>query len=240
MRLWIARSTFFFFASAACRTAAAADAVPVVFEQPQDVLMIWAERAGLVAMVISAALTLYVLAARGRRITDGQSKWLLFIGLCVLPIPVAFLGGGVGMEQSKQVDFCASCHKPMGPFITDMKAPKSDHLAAMHYKNWYIHEDHCWTCHTDYGVAGTITAKLTGLNHISRVALGAWDPPIKLYGPYNWTICLVCHANSALFRAPRADADAHEGVLASVMKGGAGCTDCHKSAHPGREKRASR
>ena len=32
---------------------------------------------------------------------------------------------------------------------------KSETLAAKHYKNRFIRENQCYTCHSDYGVAGT-------------------------------------------------------------------------------------
>lgn len=212
----------------------------ILFEAPQDVVLVWATRVGLVLMTLSVALTLFVLLARRRRLMEPQSRWMLFLGLCVFPIPVVLLSGGVGMEESKKVAFCGTCHEPMGPFVKDMLAPKSDSLAAAHYKNWLIQRDHCWTCHSDYGIAGTARAKLTGLQHIARVAFDAWEPPVELKGPYRWTICLGCHSNSARFKAPRGDATAHEGVIAEVLADKAGCTDCHGAAHPPRETRASR
>jgi len=128
----------------------------------------------------------------------------------------------------------------MGPFVEDMRAPGSENLAAVHYKNWLIQRDHCWTCHSDYGIAGTARAKLMGLAHIARATFGAWEPPIKLSRPYRWTICLGCHGNSARFKAPRGDASAHDGVVQSVVSGEVGCTDCHGQAHPPREQRSSR
>ncbi len=203
-------------------------------------MLVWATRAGLVLMTISVALTLFVLLARRQRLMEPQTRWMLFLGLCVLPVPVALVSGGVGMEESKDVAFCRSCHAPMGPFVEAMLDPTSDELAAVHYKNWLIQRDHCWTCHSDYGVAGTARAKLTGLTHIARVTFGWWEPPIRMRHPYNWTICLGCHSNSARFRAPRSDASAHEGVVEAILRGEAGCTDCHESAHPPREARATR
>lgn len=216
------------------------EAPPVVFEAPEDVVLVWATRAGLVLMTLSITLTLFVLLKRRQRLLEPQSRWMLFFGLCAFPIPVALLSGGVGMESSKEVAFCSSCHQPMGPFVADMREPASENLAAIHYKNWLIQRDHCWTCHSDYGIAGTARAKLMGLNHIARATFGAWEPPIKLSRPYRWTICLGCHSNSARFRAPRGDASAHEGVIQAVVSGQAGCTDCHAAAHPPRERRSSR
>ena len=210
------------------------------FQPPRDVVFMWAERAGLTVMLVSVAVILFVLVMRRHRLMEGQSKWLLFVGLCVLPIPVTFLSSGVGMEESKGVQFCSSCHKPMGPFVDDMKAPDSKSLAATHYKNWFIQVNQCWTCHSDYGIAGTAGAKLRGLLHIAQGAVGAWERPIKLHHPYRWTICLGCHANSARFKAPRAAGTAHDGVVNAVLKGAAACTGCHHPAHPAPERRASR
>lgn len=212
----------------------------VIFEPPEDVVLFWARRAGLVIMIFSVLLISFVLVTRRGRLLENLSKWLLFLGLCVLPVPVLFLSSGVGMEESKSVNFCSSCHKPMGPFVRDMKNPDSDTLAALHFKNRYIQSDQCWTCHSDYGVAGTAKAKIRGLTHISYVALDAWQPPIKLFKPYNWRICLQCHAESALFRSPRNGGEAHDGVLAGVLKGETTCGDCHGLAHPAREARSSK
>lgn len=113
-------------------------------------------------MTVSIALTLFVLFTRRRRLMELESKWILFFGLCVFPIPVTLLSAGVGMEESKQVAFCGSCHQPMGPFVADMRAPASDNLAAVHYKNWLIQRDHCWTCPSDYGIAGTARGGIGG------------------------------------------------------------------------------
>jgi len=227
-------------ALSASSVALAGGAQPGVFEAPEDIVLVWATRAGLVLMTLSTTLTLFILLTRRQRLMELQSKWILFFGLCVFPIPVTLLSAGVGMEESKQVAFCASCHQPMGPFVEDMRAPGSEDLAAVHYKNWLIQRDHCWTCHSDYGIAGTTRAKLLGLNHIARVTLGAWEPPIQLSSPYRWTICLGCHSNSARFKAPRGDASAHDGVVEAVSSGQTGCTDCHGLAHPPREERSAR
>ncbi|MBI4027281.1 MAG: NapC/NirT family cytochrome c [Verrucomicrobia bacterium] len=218
----------------------AAAAETGAFERPEDVVLLWARRAGLVVMFISVTLTLFVLLLRRKRLMESQSKWLLFLGLCVFPIPVVLLSSGVGMEESKSVKFCSSCHQPMGPFVNDMQNPASETLAAIHYKNSLIQHEQCWTCHSDYGISGTAKAKLTGLSHIAAVTLNTWTPPIKLPGAYPWRICLGCHGNSARFKAPRKEPAAHEGLVAEVLKGGLACTDCHPSAHPPREQRSTR
>lgn len=210
----------------------------VVFEPPEDVILGWAKRACLVVTILSLALILLILVWRRNRLMEASSKWLLFLGLCVLPVPVAFLSSGIGMEESKAVEFCHACHAPMDPFVHDMMDPESDTLAALHYKKRYIQHEQCWTCHSDYGIAGTGEAKLTGLIHITKFTTGDWEAPIHLYNPYKWTICLECHANSTLFKEPREDPEAHDGVLEAVMGGELGCTDCHSTAHPDPEERS--
>ena len=212
----------------------------VIFEPPEDVVLLWAKRGGLLVMVCSLLLTIFVLVTRRGRVMESQSKLLLFVGLCVFPVPVLFLSAGVGMEESKHVSFCSSCHGPMGPFVNDMEDPESEDLAALHFRNRYIQSNQCWTCHSDYGIAGTTRAKLRGLTHITYATLDLWEAPIALSMPYNWKICLGCHAESGLFKAPRNDAEAHDGVIAEVLKGDLTCGDCHGLAHPAREARSSK
>ena len=204
----------------------------VVFAQPEDVILQWARRACLVMTLLSAALIAFVLVFRRARLAEAQSKGLLFLGICVLPIPVTFLSAGIGMEESKAVSFCGSCHAPMGPFVRDMENAASETLAAVHYKNRYLQREQCWNCHSDYGIAGTASAKTTGIVHMVKYTSGRWEPPIRLFAPYKWRICLGCHAESALFKAPRGDGSAHDGVVRAVLAGETGCTDCHAPAHP--------
>ncbi len=209
---------------------------PVAFTPAKDHVQIWAMRAGLAVMVFSLLLNIFVLVMHRGRLMESQAKWLLFFGLCVLPIPVMFLSNSVGVEVSKEVKFCQSCHEPMGPFVDDMMDPNSRSMAAIHYKNRLIQTKQCWTCHTDYGVAGTARAKLTGLIHISKYALDTWEPPIMQPHPYQWTICLECHAEAASFKAE----PFHKGSVEAVLRGEGRCTACHRMAHPGRMERSRR
>ena len=103
-----------------------------VFVQPEDMVLMWAERAALVVALFSVMLLLFVLLKRRQRLMEGQSKWLLFLGLCVFPVPIVLLSAGIGMEESKKVEFCHSCHASMDPFVDDMMDPDSDYLAAIH------------------------------------------------------------------------------------------------------------
>jgi hypothetical protein len=67
------------------------------FKPPEDVILLWARRTGLVLMLVSVLVTLFVLVVRRHRLMESQSMWLLFLGLCVLPVPVAFVSSGVAL-----------------------------------------------------------------------------------------------------------------------------------------------
>jgi len=181
----------------------------------------------------SGALVAYTLITRRRRITEEQSKWLLFLGVAVLPIPAVLLSGVVGVEHSKAVSFCNSCH-PMDPFLDDMRDIDSETLAAVHFKNRFIQKEHCYTCHTDYGIFGTMEAKLAGLGHIYMDATGRWDAPISLSKPYQFRICLNCHAGALKFELE----EDHEDVIEEVVNGETDCTECHEMGHPERDDRS--
>ena len=181
----------------------------------------------------AAGLILYTIAFRRNRFDEASSKWMLFLGVCLLPAPVMMLSTAVGLEQSKEVQFCASCHV-MRPFIDDLKNPASKTLAALHYQNRFIQREHCYRCHTDYGILGTMEAKKQGLGHIWKETTGSYTLPIKLSKPYSYTICLDCHAESARFNKEAA----HDGVVKETLAGTGKCLDCHDSPHPAPETRS--
>jgi len=112
-----------------------------------------------------AVLDLILLAIAWRSLRAGtESKasraWLL-VAVGLVPVSVAFLASAHGLERSTTVAACGSCHL-MTPYVADLGNVKSETLAAVHAKNRYIRERHCYTCHSDYGLAGTIQAKLAG------------------------------------------------------------------------------
>jgi nitrate/TMAO reductase-like tetraheme cytochrome c subunit len=181
----------------------------------------------------ASALIIYTLAFRRDRLQEASSKWMLFTGICLLPTPVMFLSTAVGLEQSKNVEFCASCHV-MNPFVDDLKNPASKTLAAVHYKNRYIQREQCYRCHTDYGILGTMEAKMSGLGHIWKAGTGSYKLPIKMSKPYNFAICLDCHADSAKFDKEAA----HIGVVKETAAGIGNCLDCHDAPHPPPETRS--
>jgi nitrate/TMAO reductase-like tetraheme cytochrome c subunit len=203
------------------------------YRPPRDFARKWAKAMGFALMGGSGVLIAYTLGWRRHRLDEASSKWMLFTGICLLPTPVMFLSTAVGLEQSKNVEFCMSCHV-MDPFVKDLKDPKSKNLAALHYQNRYIQREHCYRCHTDYGVLGTMEAKMAGLGHVWKAATGSYTLPIHMRKPYNYLICLDCHAGSAKFDKEAA----HDGVVAETASGKSNCLDCHDAPHPPPETRS--
>jgi nitrate/TMAO reductase-like tetraheme cytochrome c subunit len=205
----------------ACGAGSAADA------SPREIVRIWAKVINLGLASAAGLLILYALSFRRQRLEEAGSKWMLFLGVCVLPTPVMLLSAAVGLEQSKKVEFCMSCHV-MQSFTQDLKDPASKTLAALHYQNRYIQREHCYRCHTDYGILGTMEAKKAGLGHVWKAATGSYKLPIAMAKPYNYSICLDCHADSAKFNQEAA----HDGVVQETLTGKSKCLDCHDAPHP--------
>jgi cytochrome c nitrite reductase small subunit len=212
---------------------AKAGAEAAVYGGPHDIAEDWARIIGWSLAALSAGLILYTLIFRRNRLMEPQSKWLLFLGVCVAPVPISFLSTAVGLEQSKRVDFCSSCHV-MEPFIEDMRDPDSDTLAAVHFRNRYIPHEQCYNCHSDYGIFGTAEAKLAGLRHVWKESTKTYELPIKIHKPYNYTICLNCHGQAA----PFLEYEDHHDAVKSVLAGEASCIECHDEIHPPREDRS--
>ncbi len=213
---------------------------PLLLAQPpgpahelrKDYVMEWAGRISLFGVVAALALIGFVLFFRRRHIAAAASQWMLFIGICVMPLPVMLLGSAVGLERAKDVSFCRQCHV-MRLFVADMEDPRSERLAAVHFKNRYIQRSHCYVCHTDYGLFGTMEAKLAGMGHIWKESTGSFELPVRIARPYRFMICLDCHAHSAKFDRVRQ----HKDLVTQVARGEAGCTSCHGSSHPSPEQR---
>lgn len=182
-------------------------------------------------------LALLVFAWRGLRhgITPTSRGWL-FVGVGLVPLMVAFLSFAHGLEESATVSACGSCHV-MKPFVQDLQNVKSDTLAATHFKNRYIRENQCYTCHSNYGLGGTIKAKFEGLGHVWRYTLGGYTLPIKLAQPYPNVRCLGCHGASQKFQ----NATGHpKEDMHGLLDGTVSCIGCHGPAHPEQKKAASR
>lgn len=172
---------------------------------------------------------------RSSSVTPTSRGWL-FVAVGLVPVMVAFLSFAHGLEESATVSACGSCHV-MAPFVQDLENVKSDTLAAIHFKNRYIRENQCYTCHSNYGLGGTIKAKFEGLGHVWRYTVGTYTSPIKIADPYPNVRCLGCHGASQKFLNaaghPKED-------MRSLMDGTMPCIGCHGPAHPEQKKADSR
>ena len=192
----------------------------------QDPVEHAAARFLVVLAIIGAAVAIYsLLKYRGAAV--GPVSWVLLI-VGAVAAPLLVVGGGTVLvfERAERVEFCASCHLTMKSFVDDMKDSKSHSLAALHFKNRYIPDNQCYSCHTSYGLFGTVQAKKEGLNDVYRYYTRTYHLPIKLRTPYPNTDCLKCHAGSVKWEA------AHEDYKDALFSGEATCMQCHADANP--------
>jgi cytochrome c nitrite reductase small subunit len=157
----------------------------------------------------------------------GPISWgLLLTGAVIFPLFMTGVGTVLVFERAERVEFCNSCHLTMQAFVDDMKNPASSSLASLHYKNRYIPDDQCYSCHTSYGIFGTVEAKKEGMNDVYKYFTRTYHLPIKLRHPYPNTDCLKCHAGSAKWLAAHAD------FKDSLFSGEATCMQCHADSNP--------
>lgn len=196
----------------------------------------WARGLGVAFVVLALVLLAMAWRALRREGVTPVLRQFLVVPLIVLPVAIVFFGYSYGIEQSSTVGSCGSCHV-MKPYVADLHDPGSDTLAAVHYKNRYIQDRHCYTCHADYGLFGTMEAKMAGMGHVARYSTGRYTLPLKIAHPFPNLRCLGCHGQSQKFLKseghPRED-------LPKLISGENSCLDCHGPAHPRVEKEASR
>lgn len=176
------------------------------------------------------ALALTFIAVRPDTTRGSGGK--VFAFLLIVPIPgLALYGGGTAhLERSKTTGFCLSCHV-MGPYGRSLAVDDDEFLAAQHYQNRRVPADEaCYTCHTDYGMFGTMKAKLRGLRHLMVYYAGTAPDTLRLYAPYSNRECLHCHLGSRSFE----QSSAHRGEgLDAIQSGATSCLEsgCHDVAH---------
>jgi nitrate/TMAO reductase-like tetraheme cytochrome c subunit len=189
----------------------------------------WIRGIGLLLAVLTLVLLVWIWRSVRSRGVTATSKALLFGAILVLPVMVVFLATAHGMDESMSVEACGACHA-MDGHVADLKNPKSDSLAATHYKNRYIQADQCYTCHSDYGMFGTMSAKLEGLGHVYHNITGTYEKPIKIRKPYSNVRCFGCHFGAQNFLAKH-DKD----EIPNLVSGKDSCLDCHGPAHHAEE-----
>jgi len=154
-------------------------------------------------------------------------RLIAFASLIVLPAGAVFLANYHTFEGVHEVRGCASCHV-MLPMVNDMRDPKSGTLAARHYKNRWIAEDQCYTCHSDYGLGGNLEAKMTGFRHLARYTTHTYHEPIRARVRFDNKNCLNCHGGTPKFEAVQSHHTAYEKLVSNEMI----CLNCHGQAHP--------
>ena len=121
----------------------------------------------------------------------------------------------------------------MTPMVTDMRDPTSETLAARHFKNGWIPKDQCYQCHSDYGLAGDLAAKMEGYRHLARYTTNTYDEPIEYRGRFPNDNCLKCHEGTPKFEAVQS----HHTVQGRLDLSTLSCLNCHGRAHPSRSAR---
>jgi nitrate/TMAO reductase-like tetraheme cytochrome c subunit len=186
-----------------------------------------AKQVGIGVSVLVVLLVAYTILFHRRRLLDPTARWLHLIVLWILPSFLLLLGNFVAYEEAKSVEFCGSCHPVMDPYVEDMRDPKSQTLAAVHYQNRYIREEACYACHVNYGIFGTFQAKMNGLKHVQKFYTATWAQPIKLYQPFPNAICLNCHHAAQKFE----QVEVHIPLRADLASDAMSCLACHSPSH---------
>ena len=180
-------------------------------------------------LIVCGCLVLYSLVRYRGRIAGPISLGLLIAGIGVLPVLSVSFGTVLVFERAERVEFCASCHEPMQPYVTDMKNLESESLAALHFKNRYIPSNQCYDCHTSYGLFGTATAKMKGLVDVYKYYTNTYHSPIQMRDPYPNNDCLKCHAEALKWQEQEMHIENKEALFA----GETSCMDCHgPMGHP--------
>lgn len=164
-------------------------------------------------------------------------KLALLFGIAVLPIGSAVSGNIVGFSVSTQRTFCASCHV-MEPWTEDSANRLSDTLASAHARNPWFGKKNCYTCHTNYGMFGTVATKAAGLKHVFVYFMKHRNTPldealqaIEIYEPFQNQACMQCHSTEA---PAWDDVPDHKGATDDVRAEEVSCASegCHGPAHP--------
>lgn len=202
-----------------------------MFSGETENIMGWISTAGVLLGLVSAGLILTVLLRRRAWRLMAAAKWILLAGFFVLPSMTMLLGNVVGFHRTKQS--CSQCHT-MDPWVADMKDPKSQTLAAKHYQRRWINEDQCYTCHTGYGLAGNVQAKIGGLSHVTKYYFTGVPEEIRIRSPFPPATCLHCHADTEKYRKIEQHADAE--MKPKIESGELSCFECHATPHPRKKK----
>jgi cytochrome c nitrite reductase small subunit len=177
-------------------------------------------------LTIGILLVVFSLLRYRGRIVGSSSMAVLVAGVVVLPSISLLLGTLLVFERAERVEFCASCHLTMQPYVDDLRNPDSNSLAAIHYKKRYIPANQCYDCHTSYGMFGTVEAKMAGMIDVYKYYTRTFQFPIQMRTPYPNNDCLKCHAGAV--RWEEIHADNKEALFGGEMV----CMACHAEMAP--------
>src|SRR5215471_8833296 len=114
----------------------------------------------LIAMIAVAAVLCLLLIFRPAITVSRGGKMLAFVSLFVFPVLCLTMGASEHMEYSKSTAFCLKCHV-MEDYGKSLHIDDASFLPAAHYQNNRVPRGQaCYTCHTDYTMFGTMSAKL--------------------------------------------------------------------------------
>lgn len=188
--------------------------------------------AGIFAVVAALFILILIEFVYRDRINRMNYRLLLIISLFVLPVIVGLGTSATVLETTKTVQSCGTCHV-MDPFVNDLYDPGSTTLAARHYKNQWISEYQCYTCHTTYGAHGTFEGKRDGFRHWLLFVTRTWDEPISYSGSYPNMNCTACHGGTTAYL----DVPSHLALADKFRTDEVSCTSCHGPAHPTPQER---
>jgi cytochrome c-type protein NapC len=182
-------------------------------------------------IILIAVCILFILPAVIRPSIIGRPEGRLvgLLAFFILPVIAAGIGATEHFEGSKQTHFCLSCHI-MEPWGKSLYYDDQAHIPAAHFQNHRIDPDlACYTCHSDYGMYGTLRTKLGGMHHVYVFYLGHPMNPIHLYHPFPNANCLHCHEGARAF-----ESDAlHTAIMADLKSEKLSCisSGCHDAVH---------
>jgi cytochrome c nitrite reductase small subunit len=155
------------------------------------------------------------------------ARLVALLALLVLPATAVLLANYHTFEGVHEVRACASCHV-MLPMVNDMQDPASETLAALHYKNRWIADNQCYHCHSDYGLGGSLEAKMTGFRHLARYTTRTYHVPITSRVKFDNNNCLHCHEKAPKWVA----VESHTEALPDLTTNKTTCVECHGDPHP--------
>ena len=85
----------------------------------------------LVALAIIGILVVIYSLIRYRGSAVGPASWgVLLAGAVALPLLITGVGTILVFQRAERVEFCASCHLTMKPFVDDLKNPNEQQLGG--------------------------------------------------------------------------------------------------------------